>query len=116
MTNNDAELCLLRQALLHNRESEIPLNYKFFKDEMAVDMGVVFVNNKLAVPKALREWVLQVAHRSAEKMAGFTDMVCWPVKTLKALKEKAKSCLFCFQVGKNLTTKLHQTEKKLECL
>ncbi len=60
------------------------MSYKLFKDEMSVDMSLVFVDSKLAVPKTLREWVLQVAHGdhlSAERMADFTDLVCWPGKS-----------------------------------
>ncbi len=112
-TNNDAQLCLLRQALLDNRKCDIPLNYKLFKDEMSVDMGLIFVNNKLAVSKTLREWVLQVAHGdhlSADKMAEFTDMAHWPEKT-RVLKEKAKSYLICFQAVKKLVNMLPQTTK-----
>ncbi len=102
-TNEDAELSILRQAILDGKESNIPLNYKLFKDELTVELGLVFVANKLAVPKSLREWVIQVAHGdhwSTDKMAAFTELVYWPGK-LRDLKEKSKSCLICFQAGKN---------------
>ena len=89
------------------------MKYKLFKDEMSVDMGLTFANNKLAVPNTLREWVLQVAqgdHLSADKMAELTDMVHWPGK-VRDLKEKAMSCLICLQAGKNLVIMLPHTKK-----
>ena len=103
-TNADPELCLLRQAIINNTEKEMPLNYKLFKGELSADTGLVFVANKLAVPKSLREWVIQVAHGDhlgTDKMEHLTDSVYWPGKTYD-LREKAKSCLVCFQSCKNL--------------
>ena len=54
-TNDDPELNILRQAIIDGKEANIPLNYKLFKDELTVELGLVFVANKLAVPKTLRE-------------------------------------------------------------
>ena len=111
-TNEDPELSLLLQAIIDGKEANIRLNYKLFKDDLSVELGLVFVANKLAVPRTLREWVLQVAHGdhwSTDKMAEFTDMVYWPGKICD-LKEKSKSCLICFQAGKNLKPMIPSSE------
>ena len=56
-TNADPELCLLRQAIINKNEREITLNYKLFKGELSwVNMVVVILSNKLAVPRSLLEW------------------------------------------------------------
>ncbi len=116
-TTEDPELTLLRQAILDGKEHNVPLNYKLFKDELSVEMRLVLVAIKLAVPKTLREWVIQVAHGdhwSTEKMAEFTELVYWPGK-VRDLKEKSRSCMIGFQAGKNLKTMIPSTEtNKLE--
>ena len=69
-------------------------------------MGLVFVADKLAVPKTLKEWVLQVAHGDhlgVKKMEELTVLVYWPGKATD-IREKAKNCLVCFKAGKNLKT------------
>ncbi len=58
-----------------------------------MEMGLVFVSSKLAVPKSLREWVMQVAHGDhlgADKMEHLPESVYWPEKA-NDLSEKAKS-------------------------
>ncbi len=112
-TNSDPELSILRPAIIDGKEKEVPLNYKLLKDEISIDMGLVFVSGKLAVPKSLKEWVIQAAHGdhlAPQKMEKLTELVYWPGKS-KDLKEKARSCLTCVQAGKNLHTMLPTTEK-----
>ena len=53
----------------------MPFNYK---DEIAIDIGLVFVSGMLAVPKSLMEWVIQVAHGdhlAPQKMEKLTEVV-----------------------------------------
>ena len=112
--NSETEKCVSRQGILNKNEEEVPLNYKLFKGILSVKMDLVFVSNNLAVPRSLREWVIQVAHGhhlGADKMEHLTESVYWPGKT-NDLREKAANCLTCFHSSKNLKIMLPFTEKK----
>ncbi len=112
-TDKDPELNLLRQALLDRKTHQIPAAYTLFEDELRVLRGLIFVGDKLLIPKSMREWVIQVAHGdhvSATKMAEITENVYWPNKT-RDLEKKAQDCVTCFRAGKNLHPRLPTTHK-----
>ncbi len=109
-TNAGAELKALRQAIIDKKFTNIPPSYKLFQNELKTDMGLVFVANKLAVPRSLREWVKQIAHGDHASRAKMTEMLYWPNKA-KDLESKAKECIVCFQAGKNLRSVIPQKEK-----
>ena len=51
--NKDPELTLLRRAILDGKTRGYPPNYKLYEGDLRVDMGLVFVADKMAVPKTL---------------------------------------------------------------
>ena len=114
-TDRDPELNLLRQALLDKNTKQKPASFKLYQNELRVSMGLIFVEDKIVVPRTLREWVMQVAHgdhASLHKMVALTDQVYWPGKR-HDLEKKPKDCLVCFQAGKILNSKLPKTEKNI---
>ncbi len=116
-TDRDPELNLLKQAVIDKNPKQIPSSYKLFENELRVSMGLLFIEDKIVVPRSLREWVLQVAHgdhASLHKMVSITEQVYWPGKR-QDLEKKAQDCIVCFQAGKNLIAKIPKTEKKTPC-
>ncbi len=112
-TDKDPELNLLRQALLDGKTHQIPPANKLFQNELRVSCGLIFVGDKLVIPRSMREWITQVAHgdhASATKMAEITEKICWPNKT-RDLEKKAQDCVTCFRAGKNLHPSLPTTHK-----
>ncbi len=107
-TNDDPDLSFLRQALIHGNEAHLPIYWQLFMNILSVELGPVFVANKSAVAESLREWVIQMAHGDhwlTQQIPEFSELAYWPGK-LKDLMDKTRSCLVCFQSGKNLTTRL----------
>ncbi len=96
------------------QDKQFPPAYKFFQNELRVSCGLVFIGDKLVIPKNMREWVIQVAHgdhASTAKMAEITENVYWPNKA-RDLERRAHGCDVCFRAGKNLISKLPSTRKK----
>ncbi len=112
-TDRDPELNLLKQVIIDKNPKQILSSYKLFENELRVSMGIIFIDDKIVVPRSLREWVLQVDngdHASLHKMVSITEQVYWPGKR-QDLEKKAQDCIVCFQAGKNLITNIPKTEK-----
>ncbi len=90
----------------------MPAELKRLQNILGTEMGLIFVEENIYVPKSLREWILQVVdgdHESVPKMRLLAERLHWPNKD-EDLRNKAKQCITCFRSGKNLSSMISENE------
>ena len=73
---------------------------------VTVKNGIVFVNNKMAIPNAIKEAVIDQIHASHPGSWGMTEMgqkVWWPFSNRDLINE-ARKCKPCTEIGKILNS------------
>ena len=71
---------------------------------LSVHNGCVLLDNKLAIPNSLKEWVIDVLHSTHPGAWGMTELgqrIWWPFIN-RDLINKSKTCRPCTEFGKNL--------------
>ncbi len=111
-TNKDPETSKIRQTIMDQKWNLLPPELKNQQKNLSTEMGLIFVEEKIYIPRSLRERILQVIHgdhESVPKMRLLAERVFWPNKE-KDIKNKAKQCITCFRSGKNLNSVIPENE------
>ncbi|XP_029158172.1 uncharacterized protein K02A2.6-like [Nylanderia fulva] len=93
--NKDALLLKIRQTLIKGK-SLVPLGYN--DGEFALQDGIVFRKERIAIPKSLRSKVLKelhAGHFGTVKMKKLSRNFCWWPKIDKEIEEITKNCKAC---------------------
>ena len=110
LTGRDYLLKRVRDALLHGQPETLrqlsPYLYNF-KDDLSVKGGIICLDEKIVVPKALRDSFLDVYHSLHPGQLGMVaatkDEVWWP-RFHRDVVERCSKCKACTAIGKNLKT------------
>ena len=107
LTSKDAVLKEVRDCILNNNESRLkalnPYIHSYWRD-LHVRSGCVCIDEKVAIPNALREAMIDDIHSSQPGTWGMICMAthCWWPYMHRELIVKATECEPCTVIGKNL--------------
>ena len=103
-TNKDPETSKIKQSIIDKDWNLLRADIRKKNLSLSTELDLIFLDEKIFIPRSLREWILQVVHgdhESVPKMRVLTGRVYWPSKE-KDLNKKVKQCITCFRSGKNL--------------
>ena len=112
-TARDRDLIATTMGLEKRDNDMIPDDYFRFVSKLSARFGILFMDDKVIVPKTMREWVLNAphfGHPGLTKMVNDSRIFWWP-GILDDIHEKHRNCTACINAGKNLKTQLPKTEK-----
>ena len=108
-TNLKTLLCFERQ-----QHEKITDEYQMYRRKLSSRFGLVFMEDRIIVPKNLRTTViglLHKGHRAINKMTLAARHFWWP-KMTDAIPKKCETCIPCKMSGKSLKPNIPSTEKK----
>ena len=101
-------VCLERQ-----QHDLIPEEYQSHKKKLSSRFGLVFIEDKIIVPKNLRTTIISLLHKghpAINKMSLAARHFCWP-KMTDAIQKKRETCIPCKMSGKSIKPNIPYTEK-----
>ena len=111
-TTNDPTLLKTLVSLERQQHELIPEDYQMHKRKLSSRFGLVFIEDKIIVPKNLRATIISLLHKghpAINKMTLATRDFWWPRMT-EAIQKKCETCLPCKMSGKNIKPNLPSTE------
>ena len=108
LTNRDTVLREVRECVKLKDEQRCKSLSKHIHSHwksLTVRNGIVFVNNKMAIPNVIKKAVVDQIHASHPESGGMTEMgqkVWWPFSN-RDLINKARTCKPCTEIGKPCT-------------
>ena len=115
-TATDVKILSSITGLEKNQAEQIFYPYRPQNHHVTTRFGLLFYNDKIVIPEAMRTTVTAMLHQehpSAAKMDQSAAAFWWP-GLYREIREKAENCPSCSSSGKNLTTQLPSTEKKIK--
>ena len=112
-TAADPDLIELNCCIKDNNLEQIPQNYKTVAKKLTHRWGIIFVDDRIVIPKSLRYAALNAlhfGHPGIIKMCNDAAKFRWPNKR-EDIEKKSKTCSACLNAGKNLKSQLPATEK-----
>ncbi len=82
-TNKDPETSKTRQSTIDKDWDLLSSNLRKRELGLSSQLGLILVDEKIYIPRSLREWIIQVVHgdhESVPKMRLLTERVYWPSK------------------------------------
>ena len=111
-TTNDPILLKTLVNLERQQPELIPEEYQKVKKKLSSRFGLVFIKDKIFVPKNLRSTIISLLHKghpAINKMTLATGHFRWPRMT-EAMQKKCESCLYCKMSGKNIKPSIPSSE------
>ena len=111
-TTNDEKLLKTLVCLERRNFEQIPEEYKQYKNNLSTRFGVVFYDDKIVIPKPLRQTVIMLLHKghpAINKMSHAARPFWWP-KLTKDIQTKCNECIPCKMSGKSIKPQLPMTE------
>ena len=111
-TTNDPTLLKTLVCLERQQHELIPDEYQTHKRKLSSRFGLVFIEDKIIVPKNLRATVISLLHKdhpAINKMTLAARHFWWPRMT-EAIQKKCETCLPCKMSGKNIKPNIPSTE------
>ena len=96
-TTNDPILLKILVCLERQQHELIPEEYQTHRKKLSSRFGLIFIEDKISVPKNLRATVISLLHKgqpAINKMALAARHFWWPRMT-EAIQKKCESCLPC---------------------
>ena len=112
-TTNDPILLKTFVCLERQQHELIPEEYQTHRKKLSIRFGLVFIENKIFVPKNLRATVISLLHKghpAINKMTLAARYFWWPRMT-EAIQKKCESCLPCKMFGENIKPNFRNTVK-----
>ena len=111
-TTNDEKLlktfvCIERKTL-----EQMPEEYKEYKNHLSTRFRVVFYDNKIIIPQALRRTIITLLHKghpAINKMSAAAKPFWWP-KLTKEIQNKCDECIPCKMAGKSIKPQIPMSE------
>ena len=111
-TTNDPTLLKTLVSLERQQHELIPEEYQMHKRKLSSRFGLVFIEDKIIVPKNLRATIISLLHKghpAINKMSLAARRFWWPRMT-EAIQKKCETCLPCKMSGKNIKPNIPSTE------
>ena len=111
-TTNDPTLLKTLVSLERQQHELIPEEYQMHKRKLSSRFGLVFIEDKIIVPKNLRATIISLLHKghpAINKMTLAARHFWWPRMT-EAIQKKCETCLPCKMSGKSIKPNLPSTE------
>ena len=112
-TTNDPNLLKTLVCLKRQQHDLIPEDYLAHKKKLSSRFGLVFIGDKIIVPKNLRTTIFSLLHKghpAINKMSLSARRFSWP-RMMEAIQKKCETCIPCKMSGKSIKPNLPQTEK-----
>ena len=112
-TTNDPTLLKTLVCRERQQHEQIPDAYLPHKKNLSTRFGLVFIEDKIIVPKNLRTTIISLLHKghpAINKMPTTARHFSWP-KMTEAIQKKCESCIPCKMSGKNIKPNIPSTEK-----
>ena len=103
-------VCLERRTF-----EQIPEECRQYKNNLSTRFGIVFYDDKITIPKPLRQTVIMLLHKghhpAINKMNPAARLFWWPNLT-KDIQSKCNECIPCKKSGKSIKPLLPMAEIK----
>ena len=112
-TTNDLNLVKTLVCLERQQHDFIPEEYQPHKKKLSSRFGLVFIEDKIIVPKKLRTTIINLLHKghpAINKMSLAARHFWWP-KMTDAIQKKCETCIPCKMSGKSIKPNIPYTEK-----
>ena len=112
-TTNDPTLLKTLVCIKRQQHEQIPDEYIPHKKRLSTRFGLVFIEDKIIVPKNLRTTIISLLHKghpAIYKMTTAARHFWWP-KMTEAIQKKCESRIPCKMSGKNIKPNIPSTEK-----
>ena len=90
----------------------MPEEYKEYKNHLSTRFGVVFSDDKIIIPQALRRTIITLLHKghpAINKMSAAAKPFWWP-KLTKEIQNKCDECIPCKMAGKSIKPQIPMSE------
>ena len=107
-TARDVKILNAISALESNQIESIFCPYRLHRIHLATRFGLLFFNDKVVIPEAMRTTVVAMLHHghaAADKMGKAAEAFWWP-GMYRVIQEKSENCPSCRTAGKILKTQL----------
>ena len=111
-TTNDENLIKTLVCIERNQHDQIPNEYNQMKKRLSTRFGLVFLDDKIVIPKNLRPHIINLLHKghpAINKMTSSAALFWWP-KMQEAIQKKCESCIPCKMTGKSIKPNIPMTE------
>ena len=111
-TTNDPTLLKTLVCQERQQQDQIPDEYQPHKMKLSSRFGLVFIDDKIIVPKNLRTTIIRLLHKghpAINKMTTAARQFWWP-KMTEAIQKKCESCIPCKMSGRNIEPNIPSTE------
>ena len=112
-TTNDANLLKTLVCLESQQDELIPEEYQTYRNKLSSRFGLVFMEDRIIVPKNLRTTVNSLLHKkhpAINKMTLAARLFWWRRMT-EAIQKKCESGIPCKMSGKRVKPNIPSTEK-----
>ena len=112
-TTNDPSLLKTLVCLERQQHEMIPEEYQLHRRKLSSRFGLVFMKDRIIVPKNLRTTVirlLQKGHPAINKMTSAARHFWWQ-KMTDAIQKKCEACIPCKMSGKSIKLYIPSTKK-----
>ena len=107
-TTNEKKLLEPLVCLERRNYEQIPEEYRQYKKILSTRFGIVFYDDKIIIPKPLRQTVIMLLHKghlAINKMNHAARLFWWP-KLTKDIQSKYNECIPCKMSGKSIKPQL----------
>ena len=113
-TTNDASLLKTLVCLERQQHELIPEEYLPVRRKLSSRFDLVFMEDKIVVPKNLRTTVISLLHKGHPAINKMTLAArhFWWSRITEAIQKKCDSCIPCKMSGKSIKHNIPNTEKK----
>ena len=113
-TTNDPNLLKTLVCIERKHHEMIPDEYQMDRRKLSSRFGLVFMEDRIIVPKNLRTTVISLLHEGHPAINKMTLAAwhSWWQKMTDAIQEKCQTCIPCNFSGKCIKPNIPSTEKK----
>ena len=111
-TTNDEKLLKTLVCLEQRNFEQFPEEYRQYKNNISTRFGIVFYDDKIIIPKPLRQTVIMLLHKghlAINNMNHAARLFWWP-KLTKDVQFKCNECVPCKMSGKCIKPQLPMTK------
>ena len=111
-TTNDEKLLKTLVCIEGKTLEQMPEEYKEYKNHLSTRFGVVFYDDKIFIPQALRRTIITLLHKghpAINKMSAAARPFWWP-KLTKEIQNKCDECIPCKMAGKSIKPQIPMSE------
>ena len=112
-TTNDPSLLKTLVCLERQKQEMIPDEYQMVRRKLSSRFGLVFMEDRIILPKNLRTTVISLLHKghpAINKMTLAARHFWWP-KMTEAIPKKCETCIPCKMSGKSIKPNIPSTKK-----